>query len=80
VPRTIISLSDAEKTWLTRQAEAEQVSMTEIVRRALVVYRCQAGGQPEPRFEDLLERTRGLWHHGDGLAYQARMRGEWERD
>lgn len=80
MPRTIISLSDAEKAWLTRQAEAEQVSMTEIVRRALVAYRLQAAGQPEPEFEELLERTRGLWQHGDGLAYQARMRGEWERE
>jgi len=80
VPRTIISLSNTEKAWLTRRAEAEQVSMTEIVRRALAAYRCQGEGQPEPEFEDLLERTRCLWPHGDGLAYLARMRGEWERE
>lgn len=79
MPRTIIRLNDAEKAWLARQAEKEQVSMTEIVRRALDLYRRRAGGAPEPRFEDLLERTRGLWRHGEGLVFQARIRGEWDR-
>jgi hypothetical protein len=80
MPRTIISLNETEKDWLTRQAEAEQVPMTEIVRRALALYRRQARGGPEPDFEDLLERTRDLWQDGDGLAYQDRLRAEWERE
>ena len=79
MPRTIISLNETEKAWLTRQAKAEHVSMTEIVRRALALYRRQAGGGTEPNFEDLLERTCNLWQNGDGLAYQNRLRGEWER-
>lgn len=76
MPRTIISLSDAEKDWLTRLAEAERVPMTEIVRRALALYRRQSGERPS--FDELLERSRGLWREGDGLAYQRRLRDEWE--
>jgi hypothetical protein len=76
MPRTIISLSDAEKDWLTRLAEAERVPMTEIVRRALALYRRQSGEQPS--FDELLERSRGLWREGDGLSYQQRLRDEWE--
>ncbi|MBY6240682.1 ribbon-helix-helix protein, CopG family [Methylosinus sp. Sm6] len=75
MPRTIISVSDAEKDWLIRLAEAERVPMTEIVRRALALYR-QSGERPS--FDELLERSRGLWREGDGLAYQRRLRADWE--
>jgi hypothetical protein len=78
MPRTIISLNDAEKAWLARQAEKEQVSMTEIVRRALELYR-RGAAAPEPAFDALLDRTRGIWRQGDGLAYQEGIRGEWDR-
>ncbi len=29
-------------------------------------------------FEDILNRTSGVWKNGDGLAYQQRMREEWD--
>lgn len=76
MPRTIISLSDDEKDWLTRVAETERVPMTEIVRRALALYRRQSGDLPS--FDELLERSRGIWREGDGLSYQRRLRDEWE--
>jgi hypothetical protein len=76
VPRTIISLSDAERDWLARAAEAERIPMTEIVRRALALYRRQSGESPS--FDELLDRSRGLWREGDGLSYQRRIRDEWE--
>jgi hypothetical protein len=78
MPRTIISLSEAERDWLSRQAEAEHVPMTEIVRRALALYRRQAAEPSEASFEMLLERSRGIWSQGDGLAYQERIRSEWD--
>ena len=28
-------------------------------------------------WDDLLRRTSGIWKHGDGLAYQNRLRDEW---
>jgi len=36
------------------------VPMTEIVRRALALYRRQTAERPEPGFEVLLERSRGI--------------------
>ncbi|MGH8557042.1 MAG: hypothetical protein ACRESZ_06185 [Methylococcales bacterium] len=77
MPRTIISLSHAEKDWLTLQAEAEQAPMTEIVRRALSVYRDQAEQLPTPNFIELLQNTHGIWSEGEGLDYQNRIRAEW---
>ncbi len=76
MPRTVISLSDEDKAWLDRMADREHVSMTELVRRAVRVLRDRMNAK-EPSFEDLLERTRGTWKHGDGLAWQRRLRDEW---
>lgn len=33
---------------------------------------------PSDDFDALLERSRGIWTQGDGLAYQQRLREEWE--
>jgi hypothetical protein len=32
----------------------------------------------ERSFENLLNQTSGTWREGDGLAYQERLRSEWE--
>ena len=79
MPRTIVSLPDEDKLWLGRQAAAEQVSMTELVRRAVREYRERCGGGEPGRLEELLNKTRGCWRRGDGLRYQNAMRDEWER-
>ena len=76
--RTIISLSDEDKTWLDLRAREERVSMTELVRRAVREYRERSGGRERPLLDDLLERTRGCWNHGDGLDFQNAVRDEWE--
>ncbi|HYG64076.1 MAG TPA: CopG family transcriptional regulator [Thermoanaerobaculia bacterium] len=75
--RTLISLDAEEKRWLDRRAEEEGVTMTQIVRTAVRRYReqCEAG---EPSLEEMLRRTSGLWKGEEGLAYQDRIRGEWE--
>ena len=46
MPRTIISLSDEDKSWLDRRSRAERVPMTELVRQAVREYRerYDAGG------------------------------------
>jgi len=78
VPRTVISLERGDKEWLDREAKAERVPMTEIVRRAVRRYRQErerAGGKD---VRALLEETRGLWRGGEALAYQTRLRREWE--
>ncbi|MCI0466308.1 MAG: hypothetical protein L0Y57_04785 [Beijerinckiaceae bacterium] len=50
----------------------------EIVRRVLAQYRRQTGDLAEPRFEELLECTRGLWRKGESLAYLKELRNEWK--
>ena len=79
MPRTIVSLSDDDKAWLDRQARAERVPMTELVRRAVHEYRERYHDGRPGRLHELLGRTRGCWTHGDGLRYQDAARDEWER-
>ena len=79
MPRTIISLSDEDKVWLDRQARAERVPMTELVRRAVREYRGRHDAGGPSRLQELLGRTSGCWTHGDGLRYQDAARDEWER-
>ena len=79
MPRTVISLSKDDKSWLDSRARTEGVPMTELVRRAVRDYREKySRGQPR-EFEELLERTRGCWRRGDGMGYQELLRGGWER-
>ena len=33
---------------------------------------------PDDDFLTLLESTKGIWQHGDGLKYQENLRAEWE--
>lgn len=77
MPRTVISLEPEDKEWLDRKAEAEHVPMTEIVRRAIRRYRHEVDKRPKEDIRRLLEQTRGLWHAGEGLTYQTRVREEW---
>ncbi len=34
----------------------------------------------DDKFDELLQQTKGTWKSGDGLAYQVKLRDEWERD
>ena len=74
--RTVIALEEADKEWLDRRADEEGVPMTELVRRAVKLLREQTPVAERERAE-LLRATRGTWKHGDGLAYQERLRAEW---
>jgi hypothetical protein len=74
--RTIISLDEDDKAWLDRRAKEEGTTMTELVRRAVLLLRNQVR-QTDPPLEALIEETKGIWTEGDGLNYQERLRGEW---
>ncbi len=76
--RTVISLDPDDKAWLDRQAKAQRVPMTRIVRRAIQRLRKEAEANPT-RFDQLLRETSGMHDVGDGLAYQRRLRREWDR-
>lgn len=76
--RTIISLDPEQKAWLDTQARETGKSMTAIVREALAAYRAQQNRKRKPDLEDLLKQTSGTWKQGDGLAWQRRLRDEWD--
>ena len=76
--RTIISLDPEDKAWLDRQARRERAPMTRLVRRAIQRLRKESESHPS-RFDDLLRETSGIWKPGEGLAYQRRLRREWDR-
>ena len=73
--RTLITLDDQAKAWLASQAKAERVSMNEIVRRA--VDRLRAEHERTQALAQGLQQTAGIWKHGDGMAWQNRLRDEW---
>jgi len=79
MPRTLINLDPEDKAWLDREAKARHVPMTELVRQAVRGYRLAQERRQPPRLRDSLQRTAGLWRQGDGLAWQERLRSEWER-
>lgn len=76
--RTVVSLDPEDKAWLDRKAQEEHLAMAEVVRRAIRLYRRHEETTQETT-ERLLRKTAGIWSQGDGLAYQERLRGEWER-
>jgi hypothetical protein len=76
--RTVISLDPDDKAWLDRQARREGAPMTELVRRAIRRFREASEANPS-EFEDLLRETSGIGDFGDGLAYQRKLRREWDR-
>ena len=75
--RTVVSLDPDDKHWLDQKAREERVTMTELVRQAVRLYRAEHENS-RPPVEDLLRRTSGLWKKGDGLEYQRAVRAEWE--
>jgi metal-responsive CopG/Arc/MetJ family transcriptional regulator len=76
VMRTIIELSPEQLRALDAWRNERGVSRAEAVRQAIA----RLLRADEQRGAELL-RTRGLWadRGEDGLAYQRRLRGEWER-
>lgn len=74
--RTVVSLEESDKRWLDQRAAAEGVPMTEMIRRAVHLFRQQSRHR-RLGVEDLLDRTAGVWRRGDGLAYQKKTRREW---
>lgn len=78
MPRTIISLTDEDKRWLDRQARERHVSMTSLVSEAVSQYRAREDAADRPDLLSALKDSAGLWQNGDGLAWQERLRREWD--
>ena len=75
--RTIISLSEEDKAWLDRRAHEEGLTMTELVRRSVRLYR-EATDPADSEFTAVLGETQGMWKNVDGIQYQRRLRDDWE--
>lgn len=77
--RIVISLDPEEKAWLDDTARRSGKPMTAVVREALARYRAQDGRRNKAALATLLANTRGIWKRGDGLAWQRKLRGEWDK-
>lgn len=76
--RTVVSLSEKDKSWLDKKAAHDHVTMTEVVRRAIKHYRkCEQLHSAAP-IKKLLDDTHGVWDKGDALDYQSSIRDEWD--
>ena len=75
--RTLINLDSDDKAWLDREAQARNLPVTELVRQAVRGYRIHQESRGLSSLQSALQRTAGIWQHGDGLTYQRRLRGEW---
>jgi hypothetical protein len=77
--RTIISLEPEDRDWLARRAKQEHVPQTEVIRRALRLYRQKAEIQGTQAFAELVHATSGIHKGEDGLVTQNRLRDEWNK-
>ena len=80
MPKTLVNLDPDDKAWLDQEARRRKLPMTELVRQAVHSYRQREQSQARPALDEVLARTAGLWRHGEGLAWQQRLRGEWNDD
>ena len=71
--RIIISLDEADESWLDWRSAATGRPRSEIDREAIRRLR----GEEEAEFDKVLHRTSVLWKQGDGLHYQRRLRNQW---
>ena len=71
--RTLVDLPEAELEQLNALSRQRRVSRAELIRQAVAGYLEQN--------RTGLEETFGLWKKKgvDGVRYQERLRGEWER-
>jgi hypothetical protein len=77
--RTIVTVAEQDKDWLTSYSRLKHQSMAETIRQAIHHYREQVAAESEAR---VLWETAGIWrlHGKDGLDYQRQLRAEWPGD
>lgn len=74
-------MSEQTLNVVVNQAEmlttAEQIELVACIMRRL---QTQLSPPKNMKARDLLEKTYGIWQHGDGLHYQQKLRAEWDSD
>jgi len=73
--RITFSIADEDKEWLDAYIKVQQISLSEAVRQGIYLLKKE---QRQNTYQRLVESTCGIWKKGDGLAYQEKLRGEWE--
>lgn len=73
--RIIISIPDEDKLWLEGYSKVHKISVAEAIRQGIGQLKKD---QRQQTYHRLVESTGGIWQKGDGLAYQVKMRAEWE--
>ena len=73
--KTNVKIDPEDKEWLKVYAQRNQMTMTELIR--LAIKRLRREQEENQAFEFLLDQTKGIWPHGDGLAFQKKIRDEW---
>jgi hypothetical protein len=72
--RIIISLPDADKLWLEGYSQINKISVAEAIRQGIGELK---KSKRQQTYQQLIERTSGVWKLGDGLEYQEQARAEW---
>lgn len=73
--RIIISIPDEDKLWLEGYSKVHKISVAEAIRQGIDQLK---RAKRQQTYRQLVENTRGIWKKGDGLAYQEKLRAEWE--
>lgn len=77
--RVVISLAQEDKNWLQHVAEDQHQSMAEVIRQAIERYRLEMQQTSPLSLQQILSKTKGIWEHDDGLAYQRKIRSDWDK-
>ena len=72
--RTIITISEQEKSWLAAYSGLHGVSLAEAVRRGIA---CLKAAEGHGAYRKLVQDTKGIWMRGDAMRYQEEIRSEW---
>ncbi len=76
--RTIITISDKDKSWLEAYSKSHDISMAETIPRGILELKEK---ESENFYKTMVRETQGIWEEGDGLEYQKKIRSEWsEKD
>lgn len=72
--RTIITISDKDKSWLEIYSKNHGISMAETIRKSITQLKER---ESENLYKTLVNETQGVWEKEDGLKFQDKIRSEW---
>ena len=75
--RTVVDIPPLERAWLDKKAKEQGISMAQALRQTVKAAR--EAEQKHAAFLRLMDKVKGTWTHGDGLAWQKKLRAEWPR-